>query len=185
MSTITIGGTTYNVYSTVAEADDYFQGSTDFVTWGAYTNAERERGLITATRLLERQSWLGAKADDDQDLKFPRTGLSDCAGNELTEAETLSTVAEASQLLAFDLLGGSTVQTSGTNEALTKRLKADTVEIEYFRGDSSLATRFDKDVMELIGCFLSNSGSSSNAGSIAYGTDGTALDDDYSFYTGF
>jgi hypothetical protein len=182
MATITISGNDFTTYSNLAEADIYFLGSAQLGTWNGYTDAEKERGLITATRLIDRQSWQGEKSDDDQVLDFPRTGLSDCNGSDVTAAESLALAVEASQLLALDILAGATVETTGTNESLTKRLKADTVEIEYFRAEPTANSRFDKDVMELVGCFLSSN--SVLSGSIAYGTDGTALDNDFSISKG-
>jgi hypothetical protein len=182
MATITISGKDYTTYSSLADADDYYLGSTEYSTWEGYTDAEKERGLISATRLIDRQAWQGSKADDDQTLDFPRTGLT-CNGDDVSEADSLALAVEASQLLALDLLAGATVETTASNESLTKRLKADTVEIEYFRADANANSRFDKNVMELIGCFLSSAAPLSS--SIAYGTDGTALDNDFTMSYGF
>ena len=182
MATITISGNDYTTYSSLAEADDYFLGSNEYATWAGYTDAQKERGLISATRLIDRQAWQGAKDGDDQTLDFPRSGLT-CNGESVTAEESLALAVEASQLLALDLISGSTVETTSSTENLTKRLKADTVEIEYFRAEPSANGRFDKDVMELIGCFLSSSVPLS--GSVATGTDGTALDNDFSMSKGF
>ena len=182
MATITISGNDYTTYSNLADADDYFIGSTDYTTWDGYTDLEKERALISATRLIDRQPWQGSKDDEDQTLDFPRTGLT-CNGSDVTADDSLELAVEASQLLALDLLTGATDTSTNTNESLTKRLKADTVEIEYFRADPSAITRFSSDVMELIGCFLSSAVPLSS--SIATGTDGTALDDDFSLSKGF
>jgi hypothetical protein len=182
MATITISGNDYTTYSNLSDAEDYFVGSTEYSTWDDYTDLQKERALISATRLLDRQSWQGSKDDDAQTLDFPRTGLT-CNGEDVTAAESLAYAVEASQLLALDLLTGTTDTATGTNESLTKRLKADTVEIEYFRVNPGSVTRFSKDVMEVVGCFLSSGVPLSS--SIATGTDGTALDDDFSLSTGF
>ena len=184
MATISIAGTEHPSYSTLCQANSYFTGSTDYETWIGYAELARERALITATRVFERMGWLGSKVDDDQTLAFPRTGLSDCQGNDVTSAESLVKITEATQLLAFDLLGGSTAATSIDGEDRTKRLKADTVEIEYFRAESYKATRFQAGIMGLIGCFMSGAGVAL-AGSIAFGTDGVALDNDFTISGGF
>lgn len=181
MATITISGNDYTVYSNLADADDYYLGSVEYSDWNGYTDSEKERGLISATRLLDRQSWQGSKDDEDQTLDFPRTGLT-CNGNDVTAAESLAFAVEASQLLALDLLAGATIETTNSNENLTKRLKADTVEIEYFRADTNANGRFDENVMELVGCFLSSAVPLSS--SIATGTDGTALDNDFTLNRG-
>ncbi len=185
MATVTIGATTYTTYSDVADADEYFNGSSDFAEWAAFTDDEKARGLVSSTRLLDRQSWQGEKAatSPDTTLAFPRTGLTDCQGNAVDADESLALAVEASQLLALDILNEESVETSLTTEDLTKRLKAGSVEIENFRAQLGTNTRFPLAVMELIGCFLA--GSAAVAGSIATGTDGTALDDDFSLNSGF
>lgn len=185
MATVTIGITTYDVYSNVSDADDYFNGSADFLVWSEFTADEKARGLVSSTRLIDRQAWLGEKAvaSPENILDFPRSGLTDCSGDAVTENNSLSLVVEASQLLALDILAGETVETSSTTEDLTKRLKAGSVAIENFRAAIGTATRFPLDVMELIGCFLGSG--VKIAGSIDSGTDGEALDDDFSLIDGF
>lgn len=185
MASVTIGSTTYTVYSDVAAADEYFNGSISFATWNALTADEKARSLVEATRLIDRQSWQGEKAETspEQELEFGRTGLTDCAGNDVTVAESLELAVEASQLLALDLSQSSNQITNQSTENTTKRLKADTVEIEYFRPTAGQPTRFAQPVMELLGCFLA--GSLSISGSIDSGTDGTALNNDFGFTDGF
>ena len=184
MATVTIGVTVYTVYSDVTAADLYFNGSTQFADWAAFTVDEKARGLVSATRLLDRQVWQGEEEVDGQDLAFPRTGLVDCAGDPLDAVDTLPFAVEASQLLALDILSGEEVETSRSTEDLTKRLKAGSVEIENFRADPIVSGgRFSVDVLELIGCFLG--GAVTIAGSLSSGTDGEALDDDFSLNKGF
>jgi len=183
MATVTIGSTEYTVYSDVATANTYFNGSTQFTDWDPFTDDEKSRGLVSSTRLIERQQWLGEVEVEGQALAFPRTGLNDCQGDTVTAAESLVIATEASQLLALDILEGDDVETNISTEDLTKRLKAGSVEIENFRAQLGTSTRFSLDVMELIGCFLA--GSSAIAGSISTGTDGEALDDDLSLNRGF
>lgn len=177
MTTVTIGSTEYTVYSDVATADDYFNGSTRFSEWDAYTSTEKARGLVSSTRLIERQAWNGDKEDSAQELDFGRTGLVDCAGDSITAAQSLTLAVEASQILALEILNGTTVESSSTGEDLTKRLKAGSVEIENFRAERDTLTRFPLSVMELLGCFLASN--TAIAGSIDSGTDGTALDIDF------
>lgn len=180
MATVTIGAETYTVYSDVTTADIYFNGSVSFAEWDTLTTDEKSRGLISATRLIDRQSWQGERAvtSPDEGLDFPRTGLTDCSGSDVTEAESLAAAVEASQLLALDVNSDTSIIDNTTTEDLTKRLKAGPVEIENFRANIGTSTRFPLDVMELIGCFLASNVAIS--GSIATGTDGTALDDDFS-----
>lgn len=184
MSTVTIGASDYETYSDVAEADIYFNGSSQFSDWAAVTDDNKARGLVSSTRLLDRQSWQGEKAETSPDttLDFPRTGLTDCQGDASDEDANLALAVEASQLLALDILSGESVETSRSTEDLTKRLKAGSVELENFRAQIGANSRFSVDVMELIGCFLASN--VTIAGSIGSGTDGTALDDDFSLNRG-
>lgn len=183
MATVTIGTTDYTVYSDVADADEYFNGSTSYAEWAAFTADEKARGLVSGTRLLDRQSWQGEKEDECQPNAFPRTGLTTSSGEALDVDDTLPFAVEASQLLALDILNEEDVEDSLSTEDLTKRLKAGSVEIENFRAQPGTSARFPVPVMELIGSFLS--GNASLSGSIATGTDGTALDDDFSLNSGF
>lgn len=186
MATVTIGSSTYDVYSDVATADIYFNASTRFEEWDAFTDDEKARGLVQSTRLIDRQVWEGEKTatSPEEPGQFPRTGLTDCYGDAVDSTTVPAQVIEASQLLAIDIMGGNTVETSRTQEDTTKRLKADTVEIENFRLDSSVTSgRFPLPVMDLISCFLSSS--TQIAGSLSYGTDGEAADNDFTLNEGF
>ena len=185
MALVTIGSTTYEVYSSLSEAEEYFNASTQYDDWQAFNDDQKRRGLVSATRLIDRQDWQGEKAEQGsptQELEFPRSDLTDCSGVSVASDDSLPLAVTASQLLALDLLDGQELETSRTTEDLTKRLKAGSVEIENFRADKGEATRFPTDVMELLGCFLS--GGLAIAGSIATGTDGEALDDDFEFNRG-
>jgi hypothetical protein len=61
-----------NSYSTVAEADDYFALRAHTGTWKATTHEDKQRGLVTATGILDGLSWLGCTVVLDQDLAHPR-----------------------------------------------------------------------------------------------------------------
>lgn len=185
MPTVTIGATTYDVYADVDTADEYFNASIQFDDWDGLTPDEKARALVSSTRLIDRQSWKGTKTDPLQVLEFPRDGVVDCSGEAVSSATTLEVAAEASMILALDLASGSSAQTAVTTEDLTKSLKAGSVSIEKFRGDSSVtAARFSLPVMELIGCYFAGS-VAGLAGSLAYGTDGVSPDEDFGFTQGF
>lgn len=177
MTTVTIGSTDYEVYSDETDADEYFNGSINSATWGAFTSDSKKRGLVSGTRLIDRQVWLGEKEDPEQLTAFPRTGLVDGNGDSLTAAEAQVYVKEASQLLAYDLLEGEELETSATTEDLTKRIKAGSVEIENFRASIDTATRFPLDVMELLRFFMASQ--TAISGSISSGVDGVSVDVDF------
>lgn len=188
MPTVIIGAITYTVYSDVAMADDYYNGSTEFAAWNALTSEAKARGLVSATRLIDRQGWAGVKVVEspENELEFPRTGLTDCGGNAVTASESLALAVEASQLLALDTINSEEVTQKAGTENLTKRLKAGSVEVEYFRADTLVVggARFDTDVMELIGCFFSGS-AGALVGSSSFGTDGVSEDINFDLNSGF
>jgi len=183
MTTVTIGSTTYTTYSSLVEADAYFNASTQYAAWAAYSDDAKRRGLVSSTRLIDRQAWQGEKvvASPEQELDFGRTGLYDRAGNSLTGDETLAMAVEASQLLALDLMAGDNLETEAVVDDRIKTMKAGSVMIEKFPL-ATLGRRFPLDVMELLGFFLNNA--SALANSIATGTDGEALDIDYALNSG-
>lgn len=185
MAVVTIGSSVYEVYSSLEEAEAYFNASTQYDDWNAFSDDQKRRGLVSSTRLIDRQSWQGEKAETGsptQSLQFPRVDLTPCSGDSVSSDDSLDLAVEASQLLALDLLDGQELETSRNTEDLTKRLKAGSVEIENFRADKDTVSRFPVDVMELLGCFLA--GGAAIAGSIATGTDGAALDDDFELNRG-
>ena len=186
MAFVTIGSTSYTVYSDVAFADEYFNASTMFTSWDAYTDDQKARGLVSATRLLDRQVWSGTltSMSPDSGLKWPRESVTDCEGNEVDSETIPDEIIEASQLLALYILDETIDQKTNTTQNAKKRIKADTVELEFFRLDQSVAGgRFPQDILELIGCFLSSS--TEIAGSLSYGTDGTPADTDFGLSEAF
>ena len=74
----TVGSATANSYVTLAEADSFVEGLTqsdDVVAWGNSTDDEKNRALFSATRRIDRERFLGAKASDTQARQWPRSGV--------------------------------------------------------------------------------------------------------------
>ena len=86
MSEITVGGSIFEVYQTVAEIDAYADGAIgdNADAWRAADADTQARAGVSATRLIDRQTWLGDKAAESQALAFPRTGLVDAAGADVS-----------------------------------------------------------------------------------------------------
>lgn len=186
MASVTIGTSAYTTYSDIDFADEFFNGSALFSQWDAYTDDQKARGLVSATRLLDRQTWTGTltSISPSTGLKWPRTGVTDCEGTEVDDETIPDEIVEASQLMALYILDGTISLTSNTTQDRTKMLKAGEVTVEYFRLEPSVAGgRFPQDILELIGCFLSSS--TEIAGSLSYGTDGTPADNDFSVSESF
>lgn len=169
MSTVTIGGNTYDVYRDLDETNAYLAGSTGWPTWDALAEDDQLRAIVAATRLLDRQRWQGEKTDSAQPLAWPRTGISG-----VDPATIPAQVLDAHSELVLALVTGSTAETdASTSFSGTRRLKAGSAEIEYFFNASQQTggTRFPLAVQELIGQWLEGAGSAAG-GAISYGTCG-------------
>jgi hypothetical protein len=69
----TVSGTSSNSYSTIAELNSYFEADPFFnSTWSGLGEEIKKQWAVTATRAIDRMSFLGTRYDDDQQLEFPR-----------------------------------------------------------------------------------------------------------------
>jgi hypothetical protein len=165
MTQVTIGTTTYDVYRDLAETDAYLAGSVNQPAWAALSDDEKTRAIVAATRLLDRQRWLGEKTVADQPLAWPRTGI-----DGVDDATIPAQVLDAHSELTLALATGSSAETSvSTAFDGTRRLKAGSAEVEYFFNASQqlAGTRFPLAVQELIGQWLVGTGT---GGAVAFGT---------------
>lgn len=62
-----------NSYATVDEASAYFADRLDVAAWDAAGAEERAKALVTATSVLDDQTWVGSAVSATQPLAFPRT----------------------------------------------------------------------------------------------------------------
>jgi len=61
-------------YGTTAEAATYFGERLKTTPWDNAVPGDRLKALYMATRAIDRLNIAGTKADDDQELQFPRYG---------------------------------------------------------------------------------------------------------------
>src|ERR1041385_7228772 len=73
----TIGGSTSNSYVTLTEANDYFDDRLNAAEWNAATSDSKEKALITATRRIDEEQFVGYKVSNTQALKWPRFNVYD------------------------------------------------------------------------------------------------------------
>lgn len=66
-----------SAYVTVIEADDYFSELYKRALWSEITVTERQQALNSATAMIDRLKFAGAKHDADQELEFPRDDETD------------------------------------------------------------------------------------------------------------
>lgn len=172
-ATVTINGTDYDVYVSVDRVDEYANGSLTADAWQALVADDKARVLVSVTRWIDSQCWQGDKVDPLQPLAWPRT-LGNIATIEIAVTQ-LSILVAANPDLANQSMG----LVAGAADGGTKRLKAGSVEIEYFRKFDFIVfgggrvSPFPAGIMSLIGDWLcANVGGSAwgSAGSKAYGT---------------
>lgn len=146
MATVSIGSDDYVSYADIDTADGYLAASITVVGWADATNDNKAKALVSATRLLDRQTW----AEDYTTFD--------------ARAAVQAIVDACCELAGLFIDGSTDALTNSTTEQSTKSLKAGSVAIEYFRQNPALAARFPTIVQELLGPYLAGS---SDAASIA------------------
>lgn len=169
-TTVTIGTDPYDVYVSPAQVDTYANGMLTASAWDALVPDDKSRVVVSVTRWIDSQCWKGDKVDPSQPLAWPRT-VGDIAVIE--QAAVMLSVLLAANPELMDQMTGATVAADGG----TKRLKAGSVEIEYFRKlnfgiyATGALEPFPRNVMVLLSEFLCASGAAWGlSGSVAFGT---------------
>lgn len=175
---VQIGSTSYASYASVEQADAYLAAAIHATNWWTATDDTKARALVSASRMLDRQDWLGDKTDPDQVLAWPRsnTGVDGVEDDVIPEP-----IVSAAIELALALVDGATVQTDANTSQKIQSISAGSVSISYFRGAEGVARRFPLIIHELVRDYLSGSaGLAIGTGSIAFGVDGeSSLENDY------
>ena len=176
MPTVEINSVTYDVYVSLADADAYLEAQIAAATWQGLSDSDadvdrKERAIVSATRLIDRQLWQGEKADPYQVHAFPRTGLVyPDSGDDVPSDAVPQEVVDATCELASLMLDGSEVQAlADPNTSNVQSLKAGSVAISYFRAEPSL-DRFPLIIQELLGFWLAGAGVGLTG--VATGVDG-------------
>lgn len=176
--TVTItSGNVYDVYASLAQADLYLTANYLATTWFDLTDDQKGQLLVTSTRLLDRQCWLGEKTEEDQPLQWPRTntGVDGVEDNIVPDG-----IINGSIELAFAIFTDDSVVNSQVPGAQKLRsLGAGSVNLQWFRGaegDQARYGRFPLPVQELVGRYLC--GSRTVSGLVVSGTGGISVTED-------
>lgn len=121
-------------YITLAAADTYFSGVIYSTDWDAATDATKEKALVTATRIIDRQTWAGTKVVHVSDLEFPRTGLSDKDGLAVASDAIPQVLLDAVCELANALISDSSLATHTSGAGKVKNYRAGDVAMTYRDG---------------------------------------------------
>ena len=154
--TVFIGAEEFVSYTDRLTVDSYAAGAAHGGAWrDEADNAAQERACVTATRLLDRQRWLGAQTASSQALAWPRTGT---GVSGVVDSAIPDDITDAANELAIALLADAvTVQDEQTTAQKLERIKAGSVELTYFRGAEGPGHRFPLIVQELLRDYLTGS----------------------------
>jgi hypothetical protein len=191
MGTVTISGTTFEIYGLATDANDYFKAHSDAASWTAASTTVKNQALVTAARSFDRQRWAGVATDlvTPQPLAWPRTGLTDREGQPVPSGAIPQDVLEGNWewALAVVMDGAVAGETPGTNtKRVRTREKVDVIEVEseteLFKSTVGQTSRFPTAVMELIGLWLEGGDASLSFVSGTDVTSGFTTDDtDFGF----
>jgi len=173
ITTIIISAVNYTSYASVAEADDYLAvDPVRKVTWEALSNDDKGLNLVAATRRLDLLIWQGEKTGgSSQENKWPRTGVSFPDGSAVSTTEVPQEVENATILLAGSIAISAKVAEQGDSGTNTKRVKAGSAEVEFFRQQAGKPLQ-DETAFQLIVIFTEAAATSDALGPLATGTDG-------------
>lgn len=128
------GFTDSTSYAAVEYADDYFTiQPAAFTTWDALTDTEKQQYLSLATRYLDQKvDWKGNIADEDQALRWPRTGAYTRDGVAVGSTVIPRPVKDATCEMAKYLINND--PSAGQDTDVLKKVVVDVIEIEYQDG---------------------------------------------------
>jgi hypothetical protein len=90
--------TATNCYFTaLTDPDEFWATRLDSDDWDDATDDQKAKALITATKMVDRQTYTGLKVDEDQAHAFPRYWR-DFDGSSAAFREVLETIAEQSEV---------------------------------------------------------------------------------------
>lgn len=178
-ATVTLGTTNYSVYCNLEDADSYALASITADAWRDADDDTKDRALVSSTRWLDEANWLGSKTDVDQELQWPRTGITDVDPDSLPANLVFACAELATQLVADPALR------TGLGTPLPRSLRAGSASIDYFRpNDVFIATFFPSQVMSLVRSWMSGSSSASSSVIVDGVCGKSKLDDDLGFQHG-
>jgi hypothetical protein len=147
----TPGGADSNAFCDIATADNYHSERLFNQDWKDASDDDKEASLIRASFLLNEMDWAGSlDASSSQALRFPRDGVYDQDGRELTGIPKFLVAATCD--LALELIKSESV---APENPLT-RLKAGTIELE-FNGSTKASGSIPSYIMAYVARYLISS----------------------------
>jgi hypothetical protein len=150
----TISGATSNSYVTLTEANDYCADRLNTTEWDAADNATREKALITATRRIDEETFLGLKTSITQALKWPRFNVTDEDGIFFASDSIPERVKQAVYTTALELLKADFLAENYMGNF--SYFSAGTVQIKQFTQQS--AGRLPAEAVRLLRILITSAG---------------------------
>jgi len=172
VSVLVVGTNTYQLQAAAsALLEDNILAHT---AWTALASDDKDRALITAFNVLEGIVWQGEKTGTAQ---HPRTGLTNCNGDDISSASTAPDILMAQAVLAYEYSQDPSLAGSSATGAQLKRAKAGSAEVEFFQKQVTAASgaldaisRLPLVVKDLIKCYTAAGDSAGIAGPTITGT---------------
>ena len=132
------GVTGANAYCTTAEADQYHENYGNPTAWSDLSDAQKELAVRYATQALDALfRWRGVRAHSTQGLDWPRAGITDPDGFQISSDSVPDEVKDACAILALESVTETLVPDQvSPGTVKRKKVKAGSVEqdITYIGG---------------------------------------------------
>jgi len=169
--TITIGSVDYLSYALdpdrapnpdpLQDAEDYLAAHVNAAEWAAATTLQKQQALVTAFRMIERETWSGTAVGASA---WPRTGAI-CNGTAYPDDGTVpDVIAQGQYELALYLLKDASILEKSSQASNIKAVGAGSAKVEFFYGvaPGSSITKWPLPAHELMACYLSGGGVSTD-----------------------
>lgn len=156
ITTLTLSGTDYTSYASVAEADARLAvDPVRYAVWGALTLGNKIRFLVAATNRLDQLSWRGDKAGGGaQENAFPRTGLTyKDGGGAVTSVDVPKEVEVGTILTAGSIAIKPSVADAGRSGSNVEEVQAGTARVKFFRPVAGGPLQ-DQSAFDIVRCFI-------------------------------
>jgi len=174
MVEITIGSSTYQAYSDVADADEYLSASLFATTWQALEEDAKAQVLVTATRYLDAFKWKGIKTDEAQPLEWPGVNTGVSPSDEAAYARFLNGFFELCALISED----PTILQNANSGSNVQRAKGGEAEVWFFKSTIESASTFPPSVHNWMKDLLAGSGGGALSFASSVDCDFTSVFDD-------
>lgn len=133
----TAGANNANSYATLTEAAAFMETNQHkFTTWTEYEDDVKKAALMWATRILDEQyEWIGEKRTKEQALRWPRSGVADRDGYDVSYETIPTFLKNATIELASQLAVSDRFATIDEAAGGIKSVTAGAVSVEFDRLD--------------------------------------------------